>query len=1709
MMLIYFFTLLWVTLAQDCSLLLSLPKPANTQGYECLISTSTTFDDTYLQNNWRFQSATINHQISSAQTLVRQPCANLIQPTKQVKNSIGIAIDKTVSAQYLTAIYISYDVYFQQIPAYFYFEASWFGSYYYNVNYTSSNFTLSNIQQDSCSPSYYYKSFFENITYIPKFPKSVSTSFLLALYSSYNTYMMNSISNCPVGCANTCTTTGQCSVCSSGYNPVGNKCVIQCQPSQYRVYDSVSTKQTCLPCMANCNSCSDNITCSSCATGYTYAFVKGQNQCYPSCKQPAQYIDPNGVCQNCIQNCSQCSQANTCDVCQQNYMKTMQNTCLCQGYVSNNQCLSCYDYCQTCTDGQNTSCLSCISNYYPVMNSQNQLQFECLQICPNNYQLINNTCQLCNQIIYNSCFNCPNTCRSCSFSSLQNNQCLDCNDGMQMDPSTKLCQCKLDPRNLDFYYCSFNKIAVVQATFSSTTPTLTLEFGINLVSQADLKCSQIFAASTLSLLGSSSCSISSSQVIVYLSQDAQIMVNDTISLTTSSQVLLFQKAPLPIDTIYLISVVQESIPHQVNVKYSQIINSCNDITFQIQKLQNDAGRGFLFLEWKLAQPQSFDQQTLQNLNSILQNANAQKNYTLVIPKYVVPANTNITIQLYYMLKVYSTDTLSFTTFNQKGKQIAVNSIQNQYPPLYRYLDLIIQFQFNSFECDQTGLQLSQDIYDIEITSQSLPSLNNNWMKFNQQVLKFEIQPYSVPFNSSLDIQLFIYLDSNKNVNTTYQLSIPYKISNLQTMILNGAKMLADYKSDITISGSVRDLEVQDPKSPQGINLSWYCYSIGSDMGDNQCYTYLKSVYDVPQNVLSFNISSGTFNPYQVLQFTLSGSKDKRITNATLLIILAEINLPPLLVQFDDPSQIDQVNINEDISATLVYGSNVPSDILTYAGAILYNNQVVGVIKFDFYKVKFRIWDYFSNINIANPVVQVRFTVYNPANIMPSLSVTNFNINIPPQNCVLSISPQSGFTLTTKFVIQFTGCSSPNNPLTYQFFYYNQNSDLKQEIQIPQNILRRQFQDQNTINQVTTYLPSGNIVILGQAMDSYLAVYNTTLQVSVSPFQGSEQNLLDLLDESLSEQNTDLQTSQIIKNLCVIGEELAKNNTLYYLDSISQRKLLLISAIIKMTNLLPSSSFLSTFSNKIIANLQLSLSSQYQQQNQNILNQVNLVLQKQKQLIATNNLNNKLQNNNDIILQNLVDSFKILNSTTLTISQTLQQISNNNGNRLLSMQDEITYKNTIESLRALASSFPQDILQQQMNISDQIGNLLNNITLPNQGPLQLEGNLISINTEQITAKNLQNYYYMQNKPLKNDSSIYNVVITNYSSNPFIKTPGFQSYIAQIENSTPGIQISLNSVVKPLVQSIDNTPSPNLNNSLELQFSNIKQSKYNLTCLQQQSDQSWLQSQCYLINSTEIGSYTCICKDQRPTTVTEDLRELLINKNLQTAFGSQGIKNISNFTTFYEYAVFWVLSSVTLIQIGLCIFGYLLDQKNQFSSIISGSMSTVSPISLANIIKTEQNITDEQQQLKMNQLKQQSLQFQQTNSIQDQFQPKSQSQRGIQSNINLKRPEQNFQGESKLIIQQNQEIYFERNNDKQQNFQGENDNQSIQSIYLNQQDQKEVQKIDQSDEILQKNKDKQINTSNTNQRIKEYTKASSSLNMEKNPHFSLIQQHLLRT
>ncbi|KAL4510223.1 hypothetical protein ABPG72_010416 [Tetrahymena utriculariae] len=808
---------------------------------------------------------------------------------------------------------------------------------------------------------------------------------------------------------------------------------------------------------------------------------------------------------------------------------------------------------------------------------------------------------------------------------------------------------------------------------------------------------------------------------------------------------------------------------------------------------------------------------------------------------------------------------------------------------YRYMGLSFFFEFYIRQCEYGIVNYLREPLKLQIVSPSFTDIQQTMDNYNETNFEVDIPPYSLPSNQTFNFNFQLSLQSDSKIQNIQIVQVDVLITQLFVMIQGGHNQIVSYQNDFTLDSLYRDYEIQDSTADQVINFSWICENLLNP--DKKCYDYNNKIITFQQGKSSISILKKTFKPYTIIQFTLQISKDSRNSSEYSICYFSEFDIPPLLVKTPIQQLNQQFNLNDDLFFTLVYDSNVSTNILSYAGAILYNNTVVAAIKFDYYQVKFRIWNYFQDIVPTLSAIQIRFSVYNPSYVMPSITTIDFLINIPPKNCVLTVNPQQGIALQTKFQIQFSNCQDTDLPLTYQFFYYNSVDDYKQEIISPWNIVRRQLNDQSINKQFQTILPQGNLVILSQVMDNKLGISNSTLSIQVysQNYTDSDyyQNANQLIQQNLQ---TYITTSNLVSNLCIIGEDVTKNTQYDHSQQINNLKQSLVINLQKFSQQLQKSSLISTYANKVIASLQYSIFEQPDIQKSSIYNQIQQIVIKTQASKQSNNIN-KLQQNNDLYTQNLIDSYRIINSTvTLNTNNTFND------------------------------------LMQYNNISNQISSVLSNSMLPNEGGIMISGNLSNILSDSITEKNLKNYV-LPNEDSQfyvNSTNTYVITRNTYQQNIYESTPSFQAYVNTLNKQNINKGYSKN---KLIVTSINNTQTENpiLNSTIIYQFKNVNVSNNgNVTCLQQ-SDTIWNNQNCGVLNQ-DNKNYACFCKKQSPTTIIENIEAVFTqNENLKTAFGEQGVKNIASYTDFYMYVCIWALLAFTLGQVILFLVGRHLDLK----------------------------------------------------------------------------------------------------------------------------------------------------------------------------------------
>ena len=152
-----------------------------------------------------------------------------------------------------------------------------------------------------------------------------------------------------------------------------------------------------------------------------------------------------------------------------------------------------------------------------------------------------------------------------------------------------------------------------------------------------------------------------------------------------------------------------------------------------------------------------------------------------------------------------------------------------------------------------------------------------------------------------------------------------------------------------------------------------------------------------------NIVQKCLPPYQayIFSFSVSLHDDNSVLlnegSQQAVIIVSELDLPPLSVEFAKPSiLVNRVPITDEIRLNLIYDTSQASTLF-YAGAFLYNNDVVATTKFEFTEFSFRIQNYFNQFGQSNTLL-FRISVYNPAFYMPSMTTIKLLINFPPQQC---------------------------------------------------------------------------------------------------------------------------------------------------------------------------------------------------------------------------------------------------------------------------------------------------------------------------------------------------------------------------------------------------------------------------------------------------------------------------------------------------------------------------------------------------------------------------------------------------------------------------------------------------------------------------------------------------------------------------------------
>ncbi|KAL4432698.1 hypothetical protein ABPG74_011519 [Tetrahymena malaccensis] len=1413
----------------------------------------------------------------------------------------------------------------------------------------------------------------------------------------YFTYDWNTSSGLCLPCNNFCQTCNgpsitDCLSCKESFQISNGICVNACQTNQFwdfTQHKCINCSECCASCTGpnsnQCSSCqsglmtynapvckfnSDGSTCNSCTSNVSNSLCGGTQTNNQFCQQNG-YVSYNastciycptadasgncggssvyntqcnyygfyysqtaGKCLSCSQaQGTQCGDPSISSTCQQNKW-IYQSLSTCISCVLQSSPLCCNSACMTCNGSGANNCLSCYGSQVLFNNT-------CLDKCPNGYSLqSDNTCKSCLIFVgVAQCNNCSSDCNTCAAATTT--QCQTCYNSRQFNQATKRCDCKdqEDTRNF-FYECSINNQAVLDIQLQDNAPTMIIDFGKILLdlpqfpsqTKSNGVCLAIFSSNDMKKIGQNAlCQIQFNILTVTLDMTATVMQGDTLDFIQN--VLQFKiNSSSPINK-FLNNVVAQKPPQNPGIvfNYNKVENSCNDFKISQFKILNDSGRGLKSITWSLQNPSSSQEDS--NIQSILSQASQQIQSSILIPKGTVSLNSQKTISVSYLFKNSYSGSQQFIFQIQSFKNIVSSLSSNINTPYYRFEDFTLQLSYYTQFCNQQGISLNNnDPVNVQINSPQSTQINISQQGQTQGQLSQQIQAYTFASNQNNQINAVLTLSTDSTVTNTQQIQFFTQPADLIVKI-NGGNQKIDYKSSLKLSGTIRDLDVADPNADQGITQVWSC-SDPSNV-NSPCVDQNNKPFVLDSN--NPQILPDTFSPYTVIKVYLSGKKSGRQSSDSIIVLFIEFDLPVLNVSLKLLDPFGQsVNLNEEIFAILNYDTTVNPDILSFSSTIVYGDGVVGAIKFDYTQLRYRLWDYYSGFSSSNPTVTIRFSVFNPYYFMPSISIINLKINFPPTQCQFIVSPlpslsNPAFSLQTLFTLSVSGCVDTNLPLSYQFFMYKSKQDLQNEIQYPSQVNRRQLTDQQPDTSLSTILPAGNIVLMAVVADSLQAVFNSTINLTVQSSNLNENQYISLIDNDL---NTNGQTSQqTISQLSLIAEDLSQRSDLSTSVQINQRKILIIDALNKATSQLPTLSTFSTLSNKAVSSLFSSINLSVQEQ----ANQLTNIQQAVSQDWSQTPYQSLTDTQKQIKTQQIYDYFKI-----------------------------------IDNMATSSPSQDSNVLNLQVDVSTKLGQKMNYNSLPNEDPKIYQGSTLSIQSQQVTEKNLCSYLFCSSYEPSNTQKqqiIYNVAYKTYKQNPYIDDPSFQNFTNLLNQNIGNQTVVQYPVINPeiLPSSTPSATSPInvFSNSYTFAANSVKDG---LSCFQK-SNGIWNQTGCKLVYNSKSNSQTCLCDRLGPTTIVNDLQQLINNKNLQTAFGSQGLKNISQFSNFYKYVAFWLLVVKTAGFIILYIKGSKLDEAF-INTKLNGRITT--QVSINQVLPIQYDNIKEVDQENANKIQQKSIQ-----------------------------------------------------------------------------------------------------------------------------------------
>ncbi|KAL4477607.1 hypothetical protein ABPG74_002757 [Tetrahymena malaccensis] len=617
-----------------------------------------------------------------------------------------------------------------------------------------------------------------------------------------------------------------------------------------------------------------------------------------------------------------------------------------------------------------------------------------------------------------------------------------------------------------------------------------------------------------------------------------------------------------------------------------------------------------------------------------------------------------------------------------------------------------------------------------------------------------------------------------------------------------------------------------------------------------------------------------------------------------------------------------INVQDFISISIFIHTDFPYQIKQALYKLnLEQNGLIKTLTSNSNQFSFQIQDYFPNPNFAQKpaILSIDYSVYD------YFSKQTIFMQDPSNPTTLEISPPDMINIEIKsqqyveFVDQIKIQCNSINSKTVQFFYYNSAEDREFELQNPYQTTRKLLSLDQTDQEVTTYLPSGDIIIMVLGFNEQIYQYSNITQVlTVNNNHFTQEQYIIFIQKQWSLAQQFKQQTQITKEIFIYQNMI---------EAIEQ------------------------------------FEKKYQTTNQ-VIDQVKTdILLRLQESVWQNQIDQIFNLSGEITLRIVKtqielddsDMFNLIVSSTVNRIQKLchsaQQISSY-FNQKLKFQYQESFRITIQTYMALIKINEkmhqideESIIQNTFDAMTGMSQLL----IINQSLVQLMTSSASVQVEKYDDVKFMNNYIQQQSNIDKDSFLnlnqFLVLTQTWPNNTSLYREELkqynQKYLALANSTTLSQLLTTYSIKIPKVITInyrtnqdqrrrflEDTKISNQQNNFVINFSNLTQNQ-NLECIQRNNKGKWVSSSCKtnIIIKNNQTQVDCICQIPDATSIIADAEALLQNENLSEIFSERGAVGVFKLQNWYEYIAIWTIIVLNIFYACLACVTRKFDKRDR--------------------------------------------------------------------------------------------------------------------------------------------------------------------------------------